>query len=287
MPEANLRDGGQGAFGFRRDAEVVRTDPQGGLATATAHDEARGMQVDGILTVLIRGPIDDEFQVASHRKRTAAAQTDSARTHVLNGTDTPTGRGSLEGQSKMDRQIQFKTPFGTAFDVRQFFHFQPPWTPSTSWWRGVSKMGPIACSIIQQSARHPITLVFWRGAGGTAEYFLPADELLQIPGLEQAEGDAGVSSRTSWTHFWLWGLSSSWDPRIFPGKCAPSERYRSKFGKCNRGRSGKLYVRAPVLGLQRPEPGDASPEQAVRCWTADPGWFAECQVAWVTLNSTI
>ena len=57
--------------------------------------------------------------------------------------------------------------------------------------------------------------------------------------------DARISSRTSWNRFWLWGLSSSRDRRIFPEKFAPSVRYRSTCGKCSRGGSREPCARGP------------------------------------------
>ena len=93
---AALRDGPH--VGIRRplyDLEAVRGDAHGGLGSAAAHDKSGGMQADETVIAEAGGPIDDQFQVAPEGKRPTAAETDSAGTHVLNRTDSPTGRGLL------------------------------------------------------------------------------------------------------------------------------------------------------------------------------------------------
>jgi hypothetical protein len=104
---------------------------------------------------------------------------------------------------------------------------------------------------------------------------------LRFSGRDSATNPA-VSNPTDWSRFWSWDLSSSPDPRISPEKYAPTERYRSTRGKCSRGRNGRFCARGWVSASPRPGPDDASPALAVQCWPADPGWFADCQVAWVT-----
>src|ERR1035441_8430614 len=94
--EGDLRDGLNA--GVRRpldDVEAVRGDAYGGFGVAAAHHKSRGMQADET-AIAEAGPIDDQFQVAPEGKRPAAAETDSAGTHVLNRTDSPTGRGLLD-----------------------------------------------------------------------------------------------------------------------------------------------------------------------------------------------
>ena len=98
--------------------EAVRGDAHGGLGATAAHDESRGVQVDETLIAEGSGPIDDQFQVAPEGKRPAAAETDSAGTHVMNRTDSPTGRGSLGGEAKVNGVSQRKTPLPTPLGQR-------------------------------------------------------------------------------------------------------------------------------------------------------------------------
>ena len=102
--------------------------------------------------------------------------------------------------------------------------------------------------------------------------------------LPRGRADSGreISSPTSWSHFWLWGLSSSWDRRIFPEKSVPSVRYRSKCGKCSPAGSREPYAAGPFWGLRRMGPDGGTLARAGLCWPAEPESFEDFQVALVT-----
>ena len=120
---AALRDGLHvGIRGPIYDLEAVRGDAYGGFGSAATHDESRGVQADETLIVEGGGPIDNQFQVAPEGKRPAAAETDSAGTHVLNRTDSPTGRGSLSREAETNGVSQHKTPFFTP--LRHWLHIR-------------------------------------------------------------------------------------------------------------------------------------------------------------------
>ena len=105
----SLRDGLNGIRWPLYDVEAVRGDAYGGFGSAAAHDKSRGMQADKTLIVEGSWPIQDQFQVTPDRKRPAAAETDSAGTHVLNRTDSPTGRVSLSREAETNGVSQHKT----------------------------------------------------------------------------------------------------------------------------------------------------------------------------------
>ena len=129
--KTDLRDGAQGNLRRRRsDAETVPGDLHGGPGGAAAHDKASGKQTHRAWSAG-GGPLDGHFQMASHRKRSAALETDSAGTHVMNGAGTPMGSGSLAGHAKPNRQRQSKPPPGAPLYLLPYFHIGPPHPSNT------------------------------------------------------------------------------------------------------------------------------------------------------------
>src|SRR5664280_3524094 len=113
--KADLRDGAQGHFRRRLDAEAVPSDLYRGLGGAAAHDKARGMKLRQAWSAAGGGPGDVQFQVATHGKRPATLETDSVGTHVMNRAGIPMGSGPLAGQAKLNRERQAKPSPGTPF----------------------------------------------------------------------------------------------------------------------------------------------------------------------------
>jgi hypothetical protein len=63
-------------------------------------------------------PIDDQFQVASHRQRPARSKANSTGTYVMYRTVTPTGHGSLARQSKTNCKSYFEALLAAPFIPR-------------------------------------------------------------------------------------------------------------------------------------------------------------------------
>src|ERR1017187_2255687 len=84
----------------------------------------------GVFVAAGSGPGDVQFEVVSHGKRTATAETDSGGAHVMNRASNPTGPRSFAGQTKMNRQRQFKSSPCALFFLCLCLHIDPPSPPA-------------------------------------------------------------------------------------------------------------------------------------------------------------
>src|ERR1039457_2061587 len=89
----------------------------------------------GVFLAAGGGPGDVQFEVVSHGKRTATAETDSGGAHVMNRAGNPTGCRSFAGQTKTNRQREFKSPPCALFCMCLCLHIRSP-HPSTAGRRG-------------------------------------------------------------------------------------------------------------------------------------------------------